>query len=62
MQDKKEKHRIPYNARKYSQLSVARHYGGIEINGDQYVFDPIEVKKLADGEVDEVFPDLVCYE
>ena len=57
-----EKYRIPYDSRRHSQLSVARHYWWIEIDGDQYVFDPIEVKKLEDWETDEVFPDLVCYE
>lgn len=58
----KEIHRIPYNNRRYSQLSVARHYWWIEINWKRYVFDTEEMKKLEDWTADEVFPDLVCYE
>ncbi len=56
----KEVARIPYNNWRNSQLSIARHYGGIKYNGEHYEFDREEMMKLSKW-VNEVFPDLVCY-
>lgn len=53
--------RIPYKAWSNSQLSVARHYGGININGKSYVLDYDNCeKKIQDGEI-KYFPDLVLF-
>lgn len=53
--------RISYDQWRNSQLSVARFSGGININWDQYEFDRVEMKKLNDPTISEVFPDLVLY-
>ena len=53
--------RIPYNIWINSQLSVARFYGGIKIDGKQYEFDPEEFKKFKDPNVQEIYPDLVLF-
>ena len=57
----KEIKRIPYSQWRNSQLSVARFYGGIQINGEHYEFDREELKKFQDPNVVEIFPDLVLY-
>lgn len=52
--------RIPYNQWAYSQLSLARHYGEIKINGKHYVLDFDSCKKELDEDGEErYFPDLV---
>ncbi|MBV9825189.1 MAG: hypothetical protein JO001_05900 [Alphaproteobacteria bacterium] len=54
-----EKKRIPYEFWAHSQLSVAKYYGGINIDGKGYRLDydnaPV---KIIDGE-ERYFPDLV---
>lgn len=56
-----ETERIPYKVWSSSQLSVARHYGGININGKQYVLDYENCPtKIIDGEI-KYFPDLVLF-
>jgi len=56
---KKEKHRIPYGVWANSQLSIAKYYGGIKINGKEYVLDYKNCKqKIVDFEI-IYFPDLV---
>lgn len=56
---KKCKHRIPYDTWANSQLSIAKHYGGISINGKSYVLDYKNCEqKIVDGEL-KYFPDLV---
>jgi hypothetical protein len=55
----KEKHRIPYDEWANSQLSIAQYYGGIKINGKEYVLDHKNCKqKIVDFEI-KYFPDLV---
>ena len=55
----KEIKRIPYATWSNSQLSVAKFYWGIYINGEHYEFDREEVKKRKDQET--IYPDLVLY-
>lgn len=56
---KKEKHRIPYDVWSNSQLSIAKYYGGCDLNGKKYVLDYKNcVHKIVDGE-EKLFPDLV---
>lgn len=62
MKKKKAKivtHRIPYEAWANSQLSIARHYGGISVNGKNYVLDFENLQPDANG---KYFPDLVTYD
>lgn len=59
MYEKKIKHRIPYAEWSNSQLSIAKHYGGIHINNKMYVLDYKNCeRKIVDGEL-RYFPDLV---
>lgn len=64
----KEVHRIPYETWMNSQLSIARHYGGITINGKRYEYDrDIVVQMMKDEKLweseDKLYKvDLVCYE
>jgi len=53
---------IPYDAWSNSQLSIARHYGGIQLNGKHYIldFDNCEMKVI-NGE-EKYFPDLISPE
>lgn len=55
--------RIPYDHRANSQMSIARHYGGMTIDGDYYEFDRDVMKQMAkdpdDGRLYK--PDLVFY-
>jgi hypothetical protein len=55
---KKITDRIPFDTWINSQLSIARFYGGITINGKQYIFDP-EAKEEENGLIK---PDLVTYD
>lgn len=56
---KKEKRRISYEAWSNSQLSIARHYGAINIDGKTFVLDYKNCpQKIVDGEI-KYFPDLV---
>ena len=56
---KLEPHRIPYDSWINSQLSIARHYGGCNLNGKTYYLDYDNCpKKLVDGK-EKFFPDLV---
>lgn len=56
---KKEKHRIPFDSWRNSQLSVARFYGGCTLNGKEYRLDYENApQKIVDGEI-IYFPDLV---
>lgn len=50
--------RIPYDTWVNSQLSVARFYGGIDINGKHYIFDP----ECEYDENDIGKPDLITYD
>lgn len=52
----KTEHRIPYDVWINSHMSIAQHYGGIIINGDEYKLD----FKNAREENGKSFPDLVC--
>lgn len=56
---KKEKKRIPFDVWRDSQLSIARFYGGIQINGVRYVLDYENCKTVGEGEAKKYFPDLV---
>ena len=57
---KKVTHRIPFLNWRDSQLSIARHYGGCELNGKKYIFDPQMMKKPEkDG---KFYPDLITYD
>lgn len=56
---KEEKHRIPYEAWANSQLSVAKHYGGIDYNGKKYVLDYENCRTEGEGEDKKYFPDLI---
>lgn len=56
-----ETERIPYKVWSSSQLSVARHYGGININGKQYVLDYDNCPTQGEGENMKYFPDLVLF-
>ena len=59
MHTKEEKHRIPYNNWANSHLSVAKYYGGCNINGIKYVLDYENCKtEIIDGEI-KYFPDLI---
>ena len=53
--------RIPYKEWANSQLSIVKHYGGININGIYYVLDYDNCPtKIVDGEI-KYFPDLVLF-
>lgn len=56
---KKEKHRIPYDVWVNSQLSIAKYYGGISINGKRYVLDYKNCETKGEGADMKYFPDLV---
>jgi len=53
--------RIPYKVWANSQLSVAKHYGGININGEKYVLDYDNCPTQGEGENMKYFPDLVLF-
>ena len=56
---KKVKRRIKYDVWANSQLSVAKYYGGIRIDGKEYVLDYKNCpQKIVDGEL-KYFPDLI---
>jgi hypothetical protein len=55
---KKITDRIPFDSWINSQLSIARFYGGIEVNGKKYIFDP-EAKEEENGLIK---PDLITYD
>lgn len=59
----KEKKRIAYNNWINSQLSVARHYGWINIEGEYFEFDREVMKQMANDPDDWRLykPDLVLY-
>jgi hypothetical protein len=50
--------RIPFDSWINSQLSIARFYGGITINGKQYIFDH-EAREEENGLIK---PDLITYD
>jgi hypothetical protein len=51
--------RIPYDVWASSQLSVAKYYGGININGKHYLLDYDNCpKKIINGK-EKYFPDLI---
>ena len=53
--------RIPYDNWINSQMSIARFYGGININGKYYVLDYDNCPtKVVDGEI-KYFPDLIPF-
>lgn len=54
-----EKDRIPYNVWSNSQLSIAKYYGGCDINGKKYVLDYENCRTEGEGEDKMYFPDLV---
>ena len=55
----KVKHRIKYDVWANSQLSVAKYYGGIRIDGKEYVLDYKNCPQIiVDGEL-KYFPDLI---
>ena len=55
----KVKHRIKYDVWANSQLSVAKYYGGIRIDGKEYVLDYKNCpQQIVDGELKN-FPDLI---
>ena len=51
--------RIPYDEWMNSMLSVARFYGGIKINGVQYILDYENCRTEGEGDDKKYFPDLV---
>jgi len=55
--------RISYNNWIHSQLSVAKYYWSIEINGDTYEFDREIIKQMnKDNDDNKLYkPDLVLY-
>ena len=53
--------RIPYDTWANSQLSVAKYYGGININGKSYVLDYDNCRTTGEGEEKRYFPDLVLF-
>lgn len=53
--------RIPYQEWANSQLSVAKYYGGININGTKYVLDYDNCPTTGDGDDMKYFPDLVLF-
>ena len=57
----KEKYpdRIPYESWSNSQLSIAKYYGGIKIDGDNYYVDYENCRTEGEGEEKKYFPDLV---
>ena len=55
----KEKERIPYDTWSNSQLSIARFYGGCELNGKKYVLDYENARVEGEGDEKKYFPDLV---
>lgn len=57
--EKKEKHRIPYDTWANSQLSIAKYYGGINVNGKPYYLDYENCKTVGEGDEKKYFPDLV---
>lgn len=57
---KKVTHRIPFDHWINSQLSVARFYGGCELNGKTYIFDPAMTKKKNEDGLYK--PDLITYD
>ena len=56
---KKPAHRIPYVVWANSQMSIARHYGGLKINGKTYYLDFENCKTTVVDGVEKCFPDLV---
>jgi len=59
MKKKKQANRIPYDTWANSQLSVAKYYGGIKINGVDYFLDYKNCKTTGEGNDKKYFPDLV---
>lgn len=55
----KAKQRIPYDVWANSQLSIAKYYGGIKINGVQYNLDYKNCRTEGSGNDIRYFPDLV---
>lgn len=53
--------RIPYKVWANSQLSIAKYYGGININGKKYVLDYDNCPTTGDGVNMKYFPDLVLF-
>lgn len=53
--------RIPYAVWSSNQMSVAKHYGGININGMYYVLDYDNCPTKGEGENMKYFPDLVLF-
>ena len=55
----KEKDRIPYDTWANSQLSIARFYGGCDLNGKKYILDYKNARTEGEGDEKKYFPDLV---
>jgi len=55
-------HIIPYDVWRNSQLSIARHYGGIKIGEVHYVLDYDNCKTEWVWEGMRYFPDLITYD
>lgn len=53
--------RIPYKTWANSQLSIAKYYGGININGKKYVLDYDNCPTKGEGKNMKYFPDLVLF-
>ena len=53
--------RIPYLEWANSQLSIAKFYGGAQINGYHYVLDYDNCETKGEGEDIKYFPDLVLF-
>jgi len=55
-------HRIPYDTWSNSQLSIARHYGGIKMNWKDYVLDYDNCPTKWEWDDMKYFPDLITYD
>lgn len=53
--------RIPYDEWANSQLSIAKYYGGCDINGHKYVLDYDNCPTKGEGDNIRYFPDLVLF-
>ena len=54
--NKREPHKIPYEIWSNSHLSIAKYYGGCNLNGKEYRLDFDSCKPNENG---KYFPDLV---
>lgn len=53
------KNRIKYDVWANSQLSIAKYYGGCDLNGKKYILDYKNCPTKGEGENIKYFPDLV---